>query len=205
MSIGNTVAFFGMRVIQFYADKYMELVLDVDKNVKFVYYIVLCLTGPILGIVIVGLIMQKIGGYGSRNGMIFILVLNTVAAFDSLLYSATLNTFLSLFSAWFYLFCLAAVTPLQGGVVISSLPKELRGNGYSINMFFLNALGSFPSSYVFALVCDFVRDHFDESNMRYRTTMRVTMFYNFFGLLLIILAGIIRFRIKGDLNVEQNK
>ena len=99
MSIGNTVAFFGMRVIQFYADKYMELVLDVDKNVKFVYYIVLCLTGPILGIVIVGLIMQKIGGYGSRNGMIFILVLNTVAAFDSLLYSATLNTFLSFFSS----------------------------------------------------------------------------------------------------------
>jgi hypothetical protein len=205
MSIGNTVAFFGMRVIQFYADKYMELVLDVDKNVKFVYYIVLCLTGPILGIVIVGLIMQKIGGYGSRNGMIFILVLNTVAAFDSLLYSATLNTFLSLFSAWFYLFCLAAVTPLQGGVVISSLPKELRGNGYSINMFFLNALGSFPSSYVFALVCDFVRDYFDESNMRYRTSMRYVMLYNFVGLLLIICAAIFRFRIKGDLGVDKKE
>ena len=205
MSIGNTVAFFGMRVIQFYADKYMELVLDVDKNVKFVYYIVLCLTGPILGIVIVGLIMQKIGGYGSRNGMIFILVLNTVAAFDSLLYSATLNTFLSLFSAWFYLFCLAAVTPLQGGVVISSLPKELRGNGYSINMFFLNALGSFPSSYVFALVCDFVRDHFDDSNMRYRTSMRYVMLYNFVGLLLIICAAIFRFRIKGDLGVDKKE
>ncbi len=29
--------------------------------------------------------------------------------------------------------------------------------------------------------------------------------YNFFGLLLIILAGIIRFRIKGDLGKEQEK
>ena len=35
--------------------------------------------------------------------------------------------------------------------------------------------------------------------------MRVVMFYNFFGLLLIILAGIVRFRIKGDLNVDQKK
>ena len=78
--------------------------LNIDKNIKFVYYIVLCLTGPILGILIVGLIMQKIGGYGSRNGMIFILVLNTVAAFDSLLYSATLNTFLSLFLHGFIYF-----------------------------------------------------------------------------------------------------
>ena len=33
MSIGNTVAFFGMRVIQFYADKYMEIVLDVDPDI----------------------------------------------------------------------------------------------------------------------------------------------------------------------------
>ena len=205
VSIGNTVAFFGMRVIQFYADKYMELVLNVNKNIKFIYFIIICVAGPILGVLIIGIIMQKIGGYGSKNGMIFIIILNAIASFVSILITLTLNTFISLGSAWIYLFCLAAVTPLQGGVVIASLPKELKGSGYSINMFFLNGLGSFPSSYVFALICDFIRDNYDESNMRYRTTMRVTMFYNFFGLLLIILAGIIRFRIKGDLNVEQNK
>ena len=203
MSIGNTVAFFGMRVIQFYADKYMEIVLNVDKNVKFIYFIVLCITGPILGILIVGFIMQKIGGYGSRNGMIFIIVLNVIASVVAMIFPATLNTFISLASAWIYLFCLAAVSPLQGGVIIASLPKELKGNGYSINMFFLNGLGSFPSSYVFALICDYIRDNYDESNMRYRTTMRIVMLYNFFGLLLIILAGIVRFRIKGDLGVEK--
>ena len=149
--------------------------------------------------------MQKIGGYGSRNGMIFIIVLNVVAAIVSMIFPATLNTFISLASAWVYLFCLAAVSPLQGGVIIASLPKELKGNGYAINMFFLNGIGSFPSSYVFALICDFIRDNYDESNMRYKTTMRIVMLYNFFGLLLIILAGIVRFRIKGDLGVEQKE
>ena len=136
MSIGNTVAIFGVRVIQFYADKYMEIVLDVDKNVKFIYFIVLCITGPILGILVVGFIMQKIGGYGSRNGMIFIIVLNAVASIVSMIFPASLNTFISLASAWIYLFCLAAVSPLQGGVIIASLPKELKGNGYAINIFF---------------------------------------------------------------------
>ena len=203
MSLGNTVAFFGMRVIQFYADIYMEVVLDVDKDIKFIYFIVLCITGPILGILIIGFIMQKIGGYGSRNGMIFIIILNVVASGVSMLFSATLNTFISLGSAWIYLFCLAAVTPLQGGVIIASLPKELKGNGYSINMFLLNGIGSFPSSYVFSLICDYIGENYDETNMRYRTTMRVVMFYNFVGLLLVILAGIVRFRIKGDLGVEK--
>ena len=199
MSVGNTVAFFGMRVIQFYADIYMEVVLGIEKNIKFILFVVLCITGPISGIVIVGLIMQKIGGYGSRNGMIFIIVLNSLATLVAMLFPLTLNAVLSLASAWIYLFCLAAVTPLQGGVIIASLPKDLRGNGYSINMFLLNGIGSFPSSYVFSLICDYIADYHDSSDMRYRTTMRIVMLYNFFGLFLIILAGIIRFRIKGDL------
>ena len=93
----------------------------------------------------------------------------------------------------------------SGGVIIASLPKELKGNGYAINIFFLNGIGSFPSSYVFALICDFIRDNYDESNMRYKTTMRIVMLYNFFGLLIVILAGIVRFRIKGDLGVEQKE
>ena len=124
------------------------------KNIKFIIYVLLCLTGPILGIIVCGIIITKIGGYASRNGMAFILTLNIIASVISIFITITLNPYLSLGSAWIYLFCLAAVTPLQGGVIISSLPKELKGNGYSINMFFLNALGSFPSSYVFALICD---------------------------------------------------
>ena len=206
MSIGNTVAFFGMRVIQFYADKYMDLVLKIEESRKFFYYIVLCMTGPVLGIIICGIIMTKIGGYASKNGMIFILILNIIAAFISIFITVTLNSFISLGSAWLFLFCYAAVTPLQGGVIISSLPKELKGNGYSINMFFLNALGSFPSSYVFALICDFIKDHYPKKgDMRYRTTMRITMFYNFFGLALIIIASIFRFKLKGDLGSSENK
>ena len=205
MSIGSTVAFLGMRVIQFYADKYMELVLDVDKNVKFIYYTVLCITGPILGVLIIGIIMQKIGGYGSRKGMILIIILNTIGAFISLVFTLTLNTFMSLASAWIYLFSLAAVAPLQGGIIIASLPKELKANGYAVNMFFLNALGSFPSSYVFSLICDFIYDKYDKSNMRYRTTMRIVMFYNFVGLALIIVGAIFRFRIKGDLGAENKE
>ena len=205
MSLGNTVAFFGMRVIQFYADKYMEIVLKIEERIKFILYVVLCMTGPIAGIIICGIIITKIGGYGSRNGMIFILTLNIIASVISIFITITLNPILSLFSAWLYLFCFAAVTPLQGGVIVACLPKELKGNGYSINMFFLNAIGSFPSSYVFALICDYINDHYpDQGDMRYRTTMRITMFYNFVGLVLIILGGFFRFKLAGELGSTEN-
>ena len=72
-------------------------------------------------------------------------------------------------------------------------------------MFFLNGLGSFPSSYIFALICDYIRDHYPEKgDMRYRDTMRITMLYNFVGLALITIASILRFRIKGELGSENN-
>ena len=93
MTLSNTVAFFGMRVIQFYADKDMEEVLEINKKLKFILYIILCMTGPVIGILICGIICSKIGGYASKNGMIFILFLNIIACIASLLITATLNPF----------------------------------------------------------------------------------------------------------------
>ena len=163
------------------------------------------MTGPIVGIIVCGLIITKIGGYGSKNGMKFILLLNIIGSVISIFITVSLNTFLSLFSAWLYLFCYAAAAPLQGGIIIASLPKELKGNGYSINMFFLNALGSFPASYIFGLICDSLKDNYSEQeDMRYRISMRITMLYNFFGLILVILASIFRLRLEGELGSSNN-
>ena len=201
MSISNTVAFFGSRVIQFYADKYMEVVLKINKNLKYFLFIILCLTGPSVGNIISGLICTKIGGYASKNGMKFILLLNIIACLSSIFITATLNPVLSIGACWFYLFCYSSAVPLQGGIIISSLPKRLKGNGFSLNMFFLNGIGSFPSSYVYSLIVDYIKEHYPEKKeMRYRTAMNVTMLYNYFGLVLAIIAGIYRFRIKGDLD-----
>ena len=203
MSIGNTVAFFGMRVIQFYADPFMEKVLKVDKKMKFIYFILLCLTGPILGILICGIICSKIGGYSSRNGMKFILLLNFLASISSSLITVTLNQFLSLSMAWIFLFCYAACTPLQGGIIIACLPKELKGNGYAVNMFLLNCIGSFPSSYIYSLILDAFKNYTEQE--KYRHALTITMFYSYFGLIMIVIASVFRFKLKGELDGSDNK
>ena len=60
-----------------------------------------------------------------------------------MIFLATLNNFATLSSGWIYIFGDAAATPLQGGVVIASFPKELKGNGYFINIFLLNGISIF--------------------------------------------------------------
>ena len=204
MTLGNTVAYFGMRVIQYYADTYMSKVLGVSGIIKFILYIVICLTGPILGILICGIICNKIGGYIGKRGMIFILILNIIACVSSHFITATLNAFLSLFSCWLFLFVYAAAAPLQGGVIISCLPNELKGNGYSICLFFLNALGNFPSSFVYSIIADLFGQKEDSTDQKkYRAAMMVTMYYNYVGLALVIIATIFRFKIKGNLGSDK--
>lgn len=206
ISIGNTVAFLCMRIIQFYADLYMEKVLDVTGSVKNTLYIVLSLSGPISGVIICGAICSKIGGYATKKGMIFIIIINILGCISSHFISLTLNSFVSLSACWIFLFFYAGVTPLQNGVIIASLPKKLKGNGYSINIFLLNLLGSFPSSYVFGLISDGLQKHYPDEGVKYRKTMMISMLYNYVGLILIIFGGIIRLRLSRELenNEEEN-
>ena len=206
MSISNTVAFFGMRVIQYYADKYMEKVLLLGEKIKQSLYVILCITGPIIGNIVIGIVCTKIGGYASKNGMKLILVLNIVASISSTFITVTLSPILSLFCCWLYLFCFASAVPLQGGLIIASLPKNLKSNGFALNMFFLNLIGSFPSAYVYSLIADSLDKHYNgEERKKYRTAMTITMLYNYVGLILAFMAGIFRFRIEGELDKEKEK
>ena len=73
-------------------------------------------------------------------------------------------------------------------------------------MFFLNLIGSFPSSYVYGLIADYINDHYPEQkDMRYKTAMMITMYYNYFGLVLAGIAGILRLRLKGELGSDVNE
>ena len=63
-------------------------------------------------------------------------------------------------------------------------------------------MGSFPSSYVFSILVDAFSEKSEEDQYRY--AWMITMCYNFVGLLYVIIAGIFRYKIKGDLLGETN-
>ena len=47
-------------------------------------------------------------------------------------------------------------------------------------------------------------DKNDNSTDKYRYAWMITMAYNFVGLLFVFIAGIYRFKIKGDLSEDKN-
>ena len=194
-----------MGVVQFYGDKYMEKVLKIDANVRFILFALLCLLGPTSGMVFGGLICSKFGGYIKRKSMTFVIISMGAAAGISMAIACHEIPALFVITGWTFLFGIGAVIPPISGIIISCLDITLRGDGFSICNLLNNLIGSFPSSYVYSLLVDGFEKEQEEE--RYRYAWMITMGYNFFGLLYVIIAGIFRFRIKGDLSegLEEKK
>ena len=198
-SLCNSVAFFGIGVVQFYGDKYMKLVLDIGDSIRFILFGLLCLFGPTSGMVFGGIISSKLGGYVKRSSMMFIIIAMIVAGVISMLIACHEISVLFIITSWTYLFAIGTVIPPLSGIIISCLDNNLRGDGFSLCNFLNNLLGNFPSSYAFSILVD-VFDQGDNNSDKYRYAWMITMGYNFIGLLFVIIAGVFRLKIKGDLS-----
>jgi hypothetical protein len=49
--------------IQFWITDYMVVVLGADMNNAFLYFVVIAITGPVLGVIVGGYVFSRIGGY----------------------------------------------------------------------------------------------------------------------------------------------
>ena len=195
-----------MGIVQYWGDKYMEFVLQIKTTLRFILFAGLCLLGPILGIVFGGVICSKLGGYNKRKAMSFTVILLIVAAIFSSLVTIGNNTVIFILFSWCYLFFLCAAIPPESGIIISSLDKNLRGDGFSLSNSILNLLGSFPSSYVFGALLDLYEKKLKKedvkNNKHYIYTMITCMAYNFIGIVFIGVACYFRMKIKGDLDTD---
>jgi predicted MFS family arabinose efflux permease len=82
-TLSNSVAFFGMSVIQYWGDKYMDKILKMETTPRFIAFGSLCLLGPIVGMVFGGIICSKLGGYGKKKSIVFIILLTLFSSIIS--------------------------------------------------------------------------------------------------------------------------
>jgi MFS family permease len=205
-TLSNSVSFFGMGIVQYWGDKYMELVLKIETTLRFILFGGLCLLGPILGIAFGGILTSKLGGYNKRKAMTFTVILLIIAAVISCLITLGNNTVVFIAFGWCYLFFLCAAIPPESGIIIASLENNLRGDGFALSNSILNLLGSFPSSYAFGSLLDIYKKNMTEEDANnykhYVYTMITCMALNFAGVIFIAIACIYRFKIKGDLSTN---
>jgi sugar phosphate permease len=60
--------FFVVTGLQYWISAYMTTVMGASAEQAAVYFVVMCFTGPICGVIVGGILTQKVGGYNSTKG-----------------------------------------------------------------------------------------------------------------------------------------
>ena len=181
--------YFVLTAVQYWVTDYMQEVLKVqDTKDVLLTFSLICITSPTLGLLLGGWACSFIGGYESKHSILLCFLFAFCAAPFSILvpYANTLLTF-SIF-LWLVLFFGAAIFPTLTGIILSSLPPELRGLGNSINNFFGNLFGYLPAPYVYGLI------NFLYKSKNERMAFESIMTYPTLCLVLIAIATFFRYR-----------
>ena len=56
---------------------------------------------------------------------------------------------------WLYFFFGTGIVPLGTGIIINSVPNEIKGDAVTINNFLQNSIGNLPPSYVYGLIKEY--------------------------------------------------
>lgn len=187
--LGITSLIFVSTAIVFWSNDYCRNVLFAKQGEILSVFIIVCLSGPILGILSGGAAIDKFaGGYEGKHSLTFGLVFVCLAMACGLPVRAadTLYTFALIL--WGILFFGGASIPSIQGVMISSLKPDLRASGYSISNIFLNGLGFLPAPFIYGFIYELTKKN-DQ-----KLAMMITLYSSILGVIFIAFA--LMYRLK---------
>jgi MFS family permease len=133
----------------------MLIALDIqDEKQRLFAFSLVCLSSPTLGLVIGGLIVDRLGGYSRKSSVIFCLISSLFCIIPAIFIPFVDSLINYVCLLWLLLFFGAALIPPTQGIIIACLPKDIQGSGNSFSIFFFNLLGYFPAPFVYGFLKD---------------------------------------------------
>ena len=204
-TLSNSVAYFGMGVIQFWGNNYLKNYMSIENKLHLFFFNVICVSGPTIGVIIGGILTQKLGGYTKRKTIYFALLLSLISSIISIFISKIHSNHIFLFciTVCLYLFFLCAMIPPEAGIILASLSLEHKGDGYTITNFLLNLIGNTPCTFVYPFFKDYVYKKYnnvEKNGKNWPKAMNACMIYNFVGLFFILISTFFRMKMPEDLS-----
>lgn len=164
-----------------------------DHNDLLSTFVVVCVTGPVLGIIVGSAIIQKYaGGYEGKHASTISIVYAVSAMVCSFPVRMISTTHYFGLCLWAVLFFGGAVIPNVQGIMISSLRPELRGAGNSISNIFFNLIGFLPAPFVYGFIYNKSKDYDP------KLAITVTLWYSSVGVVLLCIGTYYRFKQLDD-------
>lgn len=172
--------------IQFWISDYMQTVLHMDPKKVFITFAVVCITAPVLGVMVGGYFIQKLGGYTNKAALDHCFKVAILAGASGV--CLPIIDFIPLFVIliWLLLFFGGSIVPGLTGIMLSSTPDRTKNIANSITHLCYNLLGYLPSPFLYGLVCRYTGG----SHSRYG--LAFILLWSFFGVFFLYLAKLYR-------------
>ena len=139
------------------------------------YYAFTCLTAPIAGVIVGGIIFSSIGGYNSPKAFGLCCLLGFFACIVSLPIPFLNEKMLVYLFLWFVFFFGASILPTMTGIMLNSVEVERRTTANSLATLSYNLFGYLPSPFIYGLFSDIIKGNPAKSH---RVALGVILFYS---------------------------
>ena len=144
-----------------------------EKTTKFLpLYGSASVFGPFTGGMFGGLCVSFVGGYEKKKSTFFLAGFALITLLSSFIVIYSDSAVFMCIGLFLFFFFASALLPIIGGYIVSSIPKEHKGAGSSLNLLITNILGNLPGPILYG----YLKDKFRETNPRLPWKIIIHMF-----------------------------
>ena len=134
-----------------------------EKTTKFLpLYGSASVFGPFTGGMFGGLCVSFVGGYEKKKSALFLAGFAFITLLSSFIVIYSNSAVFMCIGLFLFFFFASALLPIIGGYIVSSIPKQHKGAGSSLNLLITNIFGNLPGPILYG----FLKDKFKDTNPR---------------------------------------
>lgn len=175
--------------LQYWISAYLQIVLSIKDTEVYWYYAFTCLTAPISGVIVGGVIFGSLGGYNSPKAFCLCVILGACASIFALPVPFIEHKFFVYMCLWFVFFFGASILPTMTGIMLNSVEVQRRTTANSLATLAYNLFGYLPSPFIYGFFSDVVKNN---ESLSHRVALAVILYWSIAAVLFMFIAMLCR-------------
>ena len=189
---------FPLTIIQTWIIDYLENALKItDKKIRLISTGIITSTGPTLGILMGGFLLQKVGGYENKKASLIAVILFSFSFIGCIFFPFCNNIITLSISLWIGFFFGSSLFPILIGIILSCNKNEFKASANSMTTFISNVIGHMPAPYIYGVI----NNKYGKDYPKF--AMKCTVFSMFFCLIFLIFGMVFKYSVNDDQDNEK--
>jgi len=180
--------YFVVTALQYWVSAYLMIVMQIKSEEVYYYYAFTCLSAPISGVILGGIIFNCIGGYNNPKARALACLLGFFACITSLPIPFCANKYLVYLLLWCVFFFGATIVAPLVSFMLASVHAERRTAANSIATLSYNLFGYLPAPFIYGLFSDIVPG---DEKTSHRVAIGVILYWSIFAMVMMMCSMIL--------------